>query len=344
MKILILEDEDAQVMILKAILKRKGFTHVTALQDSRRALEVFQELQPDLLLLDLNMPHKNGFEVIETLKPELDSTFPMIMLTADERPEVKRQALSNGAKDFLNKPFDSSEVVLRVCNLLEARACHQELAEKSGSLEAQVTERTKQLEQTQIEMLVRLARASEYRDDQSGEHVWRVSQLSAQIATEMGLEKPRVEMLLRASRLHDVGKIAIPDGILMKPSRLTEQEFEVIKTHTTVGAKLLSGGQSPLMKLAETIALTHHERFDGRGYPHGLSGEEIPLESRIVAVADTLDAITHDRVHQRAASLADAVKEIEKESGKQFDPEVVAAFLRVYERGEVVISAPGGLS
>ena len=344
MKILILEDEDAQVMILKAILRREGFTHVTVLQDSRRAAEVFQELQPDLLLLDLNMPHKSGFEVIETLRPGLDNTFPILMLTADARPEVKRQALANGAKDFLNKPFDSTEVILRVCNLLEARACHQKLAEKSGSLEAQVAERTKQLEQTQIEMLVRLARASEYRDDQSGEHVWRVSQLSAQVATEMGLEQSRVEMLLRASRLHDVGKIAIPDGILMKPSRLTKEEFDVIKTHTTVGAKLLSGGQSPLMKLAETIALTHHERFDGCGYPHGLAGEEIPLESRIVAVADTLDAITHDRVHQRSASLAEAAKEIKKESGKQFDPEVVAAFLRVYERGEVVISAPSGLS
>lgn len=340
MKILIVEDEDAQVMILKTILKREGFTHVTVEQDSRRAAEVYERLQPDLMLLDLNMPHVSGFDILNTLSQQKSGYFPILVLTADERVETKKRVLADGAKDFLNKPFDSSEVILRVCNLLEARHFHLQLQEHNDTLEQLVSERTKQLENAQIEMLVRLARTAEYRDDQSGEHVWRVSQLASQVGAELGLARPRVDMLLRAARLHDVGKVAIPDGILMKPSGLTSEEFSVIKTHTTIGAQLLSGGQSELMKTAEMIALSHHERWDGNGYPAGLKGEEIPLEGRIMAVADTLDAMTHDRVHQRAASLADAVEEIKKQSGTQFDPNVVEAFLQVYERGEVVISMP----
>ena len=342
MKILIVDDDDAQVLILRSILRREGFTHVTAEQDPRHTAALFETLQPDLLLLDLNMPHLSGFEVMESLEPKLGDYFPILMLTADERATTKKQALASGAKDFLNKPFDGVEVILRVCNLLEARRFHQQLAKNNDLLEILVTERTRQLENTHVEMLVRLARASEYRDDQSGEHVWRVSQLAGQIGSELGLERPHVELLVRAARLHDVGKIAIPDGILMKPSKLSPPEFEVIKTHTTVGAQLLSGGQSPLMKLAEIIALTHHERWDGAGYPAGLAGEQIPLESRIFAVADTLDALTHDRVHQRACPLAEAVIKIEDQVETQFDPEVVAAFLKVYERGEVTTSAPWG--
>ena len=342
MKILIVEDEDAQVMILKTILKREGFNHVTVEQDSRRAAEVFERLQPDLMLLDLNMPYVSGFDILNNLNEQEAGYFPILVLTADDRVETKKRALASGAKDFLNKPFDSTEVILRVCNLLEARHFHLQLKTHNDTLEQLVSERTRQLEQSQVEMLVRLARTAEYRDDQSGEHVWRVSQLASQIGAEMGLDRHRVDMLLRAARLHDVGKIAIPDGILMKSSRLTNEEFSVIKTHAMVGAQLLSGGQSELMKTAEMIALTHHERWDGKGYPQGLEGEDIPLEGRIMAVADTLDAMTHDRVHQKAASLADAVEEIKKQSGTQFDPKVVEAFLRVYERGEVVISAPFG--
>ena len=342
MKILVLDDDDAQVLILKSMLGREGFTNITTEQDPRRTAELFETLQPDLLLLDLNMPHLSGFDVLEMLTGKAGDCFPILMLTADDRAATKKQALASGAKDFLSKPFDAVEVVLRVRNLLVTRRFQQQLAKNNDLLETLVAERTRQLEQAQVEMLVRLARASEYRDDRSGEHVWRVSQLSGQIGAELGLERPRVELLVRAARLHDVGKIAIPDGILLKPAKLSPQEFDVIKTHTTVGAELLSGGQSPLMKLAETIALTHHERWDGAGYPVGLAREQIPLESRIFAIADTLDALTHDRVHQRACSLAEAVLKIKAQVGTQFDPEVVDAFLKLYERGEVVTSVPWG--
>ena len=342
MKILLVDDEPAQVAILRSVLRRAGFNNLTVVQDPREVLSTYEREQPDLMLLDMNMPHLSGLQVMDALRSELakGDYFPILVLTADARASVKQNALASGARDFLAKPFDSTEVVLRVRNLLETRRYHRALKQQNDALEHEVSERTRQLERSQVEMLVRLARAAEYRDDKSGEHVWRVSQLAAQLASELGLERGRVELIMRAARLHDVGKIAIPDGILMKPSQLTPQEFEVIKTHTTAGAKLLSGGHSPLMKLAEIIALTHHERWDGSGYPQGLKGESIPLEGRILALADAVDALTHDRAHQKACSLEEAVEEVRRQSGKQFDPKLVEALLRLYARGEVGVSVP----
>jgi putative two-component system response regulator len=341
MKIMVVDDDDAQIVILRSILRRAGYHNLTVLQDSREALETFRRLEPDLLLLDMNMPHLSGFQVMEslaTLPAELQA--PIVVLTADARPAVKKNVLAGGAQDFVAKPYDSAEVVLRVRNLLEARRSQRALANHNRQLEGQVAERTQQLEQAHVEMLVRLARAAEYRDDTSGEHVWRVANLTGLLARELGLDKAHTQLLTRAARLHDVGKIAIPDGILLKRAALTPQEFEVIKTHTTVGARLLSGGHSKLMKLAESVALTHHERWDGAGYPQGLAGEAIPLEGRIVAVADAYDALTHDRVHQRACTPAEALQEIVRQRGRQFDPLVVGAFERLYARGEVALEAP----
>ena len=184
-------------------------------------------------------------------------------------------------------------------------------------------------------MLIRLAKASEYRDDESGEHVWRVARTASMLARELGLHKDLVELILRAARLHDVGKIAIPDGILLKPGRLTDAEFEVVKSHTTVGANLLSGGRSELMKMAELITRSHHERWDGGGYPSGLAGNAIPLEGRILAAADTYDVLTHDRPFQRAMAPEAAMAEITKNRGSQFDPTVVDAFVKLFAKGEL---------
>ena len=338
MNLMIVDDEEANVVILKSILGRAGYTQLTVLRDPREAVKRFETCRPDLLLLDLHMPHLDGFGVMAALKPLLaeDEYFPILMLTADVRPETRQEALSSGARDFLNKPFEAEEVRLRIRNLLEARRFHLRLREQNEGLEARVQERTKQLEEAHIEMLVRLAKAAEYRDDETGEHVWRVSRTSWLLALELGLPQEQAEELLRAARLHDVGKIGIPDGILLKTGKLTSQEFEVVKTHAAVGAQLLSGGRSALMKTAELIALTHHERWDGTGYPQGLAGEGIPIESRILAVADTFDAMTHDRAHRKARGLPEAVAEIEAQSGSQFDPRVVAAFGRLYARGELV--------
>ncbi len=338
MNLMIVDDEEANIVILKSILQRAGYTQLTVLRDPREVVKRFGACRPDLLLLDLHMPHLDGFEVMAALGPLIseDEYFPILMLTADVRPETKQRALSSGARDFLNKPFEAEEVRLRIRNLLEARRFHLKLREQNEGLEARVRERTKQLEETHIEMLVRLAKAAEYRDDETGEHVWRVSRTSWLLALELGLPKEQAEELLRAARLHDVGKISIPDGILLKAGKLTLEEFEVVKTHAAVGAQLLSGGRSPLIKMAELIALTHHERWDGTGYPQGLAGEAIPIESRILAVADTFDAVTHNRAHREARGLLEAVEEIRAQRGAQFDPQVVEAFVRLYERGELI--------
>lgn len=340
LKILLVDDEETILVILKGILQRAGYSQIRTLDDPRQVNERFLEDRPDLLVLDHHMPHKDGLAVIEDLKPYLPDYFPILMLTGDERPELKETALSSGAKDFLTKPIKPVEVRLRIRNLLEARYFHQQLERTNAGLEEMVRERTRALENAHVEMLIRLAKASEYRDDDTGEHTWRVARSCALLAQELGLGADRADLLLRAARLHDVGKIAIPDGILLKPGRLTEAEFEVVKQHTRAGAELLSGGSSPLMRVAETIALTHHERWDGTGYPQGLAGEAIPIEARLLAVADTFDALTHDRIHRKAVSPERAVTEIRTHAGKQFDPRVVDAFLLLYERGELFTDQP----
>jgi putative two-component system response regulator len=337
MKIAILDDEETQIILLESILKHANFQNLYSFSQPHTLLDVFEREQPDLLLLDLNMPRMSGFDILRQLKTYLasDTFFPILVLTADNRTSTKEEALKIGAKDFLTKPYNVIEVLLRVKNLLETRHYYLQLQQQKDSLEDLVQQRTRQLEQSQIEMLTRLARAAEYRDDESGEHVWRVAELTAMLAKEMGLERTRVELLLRAARLHDVGKIAIPDGILMKPSRLSQQEFAVIQTHTTIGAQLLSGGQSGFIQMAEIIALTHHERWDGTGYPRGLKGQAIPLEGRILAVADAFDALTHDRPHRKARAVAEAIKELQQQSARQFDPQVIDTLTNLYLKGEL---------
>ena len=335
-RIMIVDDEEANRVILKGILQRGGFTQIMALEDPRQAVERFLSFEPDLLIVDYHMPGVTGLALMDRLQPHLPEYFPILMLTADVRQELREQALASGAKDFLNKPVNAAEVQLRVRNLLEARHFHGELQKQNERLEEKVSARTEQLERTQIEMLVRLAKAAEFRDDETGDHIWRVAHTSALIGRELGLDPERVELLLRAARLHDVGKIGIPDGILLKPRGVTAAEFAVIQSHTTIGGDLLSGGTTPLIQMAEVIARTHHERWDGAGYPEGLEGEDIPLEGRILAVADAFDALTHDRAHRRAVSHQAAVEEIQAHRGRQFDPQVVDAFLAIEARGELI--------
>lgn len=333
LRILIIDDEEANIVILKSILQRAGYTQLTAVRDAHSALQRFATLKPDLIILDYRMPRMHGLDFMAALGTHiLDSEYlPILMVTADDRPELREQALAGGARDFLAKPLSAVEVLLRVRNLLQARFFYLQLRDQNEQLEVRVKQRTEEAELLQVEMLVRLARAAEYRDDATGEHVWRVARISALLAGELGLPGAEVELILRAARLHDVGKIGIPDGILLKPRQLTAAEMEVMKSHTTLGAELLSGSQSRLIQLAETIALTHHEQWDGRGYPHGLAGADIPLPGRILAVADAYDALTHDRPHRRAFTPVIALQKIGRESGKQFDPAVVRALSGLFE-------------
>lgn len=333
-RILVVDDEPANVSLLERLLERSGYNNVESTTDPRRVAPLCAESLPDLILLDLMMPHMDGYEVMELLETSISNGtyLPILVLTADTTQEAKQRALSMGAKDFLNKPFDFPEVMLRIKNLLETRFLHVRLQNHNDLLEERVRERTRNLEEARLEILERLARAAEYRDDDTGKHTQRVGVNSALIASELGLSGEQVELIRRAAPLHDVGKIGIPDGVLLKPGRLTEEEFEEMKAHTTIGAGILSGSQVPLLTLAEEIALTHHERWEGGGYPRSLAGEDIPLPGRIVAVADVFDALTHDRPYKQAWPVEEAVAELERQKGRQFAPDVVDAFFAVRER------------
>jgi len=329
MKILIVDDEPVNISLMEQVLEELGYTTVKGVTDSRLALPLLSTFEPDLILLDLMMPHIDGYGVLEQIAQVVPSSayLPVLVMTADAHLATKRRALAAGATDFLTKPFDTSEMTLRIKNLLRTRWQHLQLQNQNQVLEGKVRERTHELEASQLETLERLALAADYRDDDTGLHTRRVGRTAALLARTLGLPEDEVETIQRAAPLHDVGKIGTPDEILLKPDKLTPAEFNVIKTHTTTGAKILSGSSSPLLQLAEAIALTHHERWDGNGYPVGLAGETIPLAGRIVAVADVFDALTHMRPYKPVWPVEEAVAEIQRSSGRQFDPRVVEAFL-----------------
>jgi putative two-component system response regulator len=328
-RILIVDDQETNVRLLERILRRAGYANISSTTDSRQALTLFTSSPPDIVLLDLTMPHVSGFEVMEQFSPLImrGDYLPILVLTADVNDEVKLRALSAGAKDFLTKPFNNIEVLLRIENLLKTRLLNLQLREQNYLLDEKVLERTLSLEEAQIEILARLAAAAEYRDDETGKHTKRVGRICGMIAQALDLPAAEVALIQQAAPLHDVGKIGIPDSILLKPGKLTEEEFEVMKTHTTIGAMMLANGRSDLTKMAECIALMHHERWDGTGYPGACKGDETPLVGRIVAVADVFDALIHERVYKHAWTLEEARAEIKRQSGTQFDPTVVKAFL-----------------
>ena len=336
-RILIVDDEEANLVMLRRLLSKAGYTEVGGTTESQQALSLYRELEPDLILLDLHMPGLDGFGVLEQLAPVIpkDSYLPILMLTGDRTPAAKQRALSLGAKDFVAKPFDGDEVLLRIHNLLEPRLMHLELRDQNKVLARRVHQRTRALEQTQVEVLERLARAAEFRDDETGQHTRRVAKISGLLADRLGVGIMTVDLIMGAAPLHDVGKIGIPDQVLLKPGRLSPEEFDVVKTHTTIGANILSGGCTPLMLMAEEIALRHHERWDGTGYPSCLAGDTIPLPARIVAIADFFDALTHPRPYRGAWPVEKVLTEIAKQAGRHFDPQLAKAFLRL-PHGEMV--------
>lgn len=343
--ILIVDDQEPNIILLEGFLRQARFKNIKSTSDPRQMLPLFQAIKPDLILLDLHMSHLDGFEVMQQLKADLpvDSYLPILVLTADITPQAKQRALASGAKDFLTKPFDYTEVILRIRNLLQTRFLHLALQEQNQSLEIRVQERTSELEKArvelvnrnrelrdaQIEILERLAVAGEYRDDDTGHHTQRVSQIVGLLAMKLGMPPAELGLIQRAAPLHDIGKIGISDLILLKPGKLSPEELEIMRTHTRIGASILAGSYSAPLQLAEKIALNHHERWDGTGYPDGLKGEAIPLPGRIVAVADVFDALTHARPYKKAWTVEEAVAEILRQSDRQFDPRVIEAFMQL---------------
>ena len=333
-KILIVDDEKANVRLLEMTLEDAGYSNVHSTTDSLEALALFRSIGPDLVLLDLAMPHLDGFAIMRQLHEEMsdnaavsDNRVPILVLTADAATGAKHKALKEGAEDFLTKPLDKTEVLLRINNLLEGRFHSVLLEAKVQERTRDLEKRTQELEQSQLETLQRLALAAEYRDDDTGLHTKRVGVMASRIAENLHLPQSQVDVLHRAAPLHDVGKIGITDLILLKPGKLTDEEFDTMKQHTSIGAGMLSGSTSPWLQMAEEIALTHHERWDGRGYPQRWSGEAIPITGRVVAVADVFDALTHERPYKKAWPVEEALAEIARQSGQQFDPQVVEAFL-----------------
>jgi putative two-component system response regulator len=330
-RILIVDDEEGNVEMLRRILTRTGFCRVESTTDPREAVDLYVKHRPDLILLDLHMPHLDGVAVMERLNEIAEATYlPILILSADLTPEARREALSRGAKDFVNKPFQQDELILRIKTLLETRFLYLQIQSHNQVLEAKVRERTRELVDAQIEIIERLAMAAEFRDDNTGQHTQRVGQMSSLLARQLGLPDSQVSLIARAAPLHDVGKIGVPDTILLKMGKLSPAEFAVVKQHTVIGARLLSGGKFPLLRLAEEIASTHHERWDGDGYA-GMRKTDIPLAGRIVAVADVFDALTQQRPYKPAWPVSEAIAEIDRQRSRQFDPGLVDAFLRVVE-------------
>ncbi|HXT17078.1 MAG TPA: HD domain-containing phosphohydrolase [Gemmatimonadaceae bacterium] len=333
-RILIADDVAANVRLLRSILVRAGYREFHTTTTGSDVVPAFLEYRPDIALLDLHMPGVDGIGNVRDLRrlAAADPYMPIIVVTGDASMDARHASLDAGASDFVTKPYDSAEVVLRVRNHLETRRLHLVLAEENRVLEQRVEERTAALLAARLEVLERLAIATEIRDDDTGEHTRRVGRLAADLSRHLGEGEEAVDLIARVAPLHDIGKIAIPDQILRKPGPLTAAEFDVMKTHTTTGASILGGGGHALIRTAEQIALTHHERWDGSGYPHGLREREIPMEGRIVAVADFYDALTHDRVYRPAVERDAVIDMIIERAKTQFDPDVVRAIIELAER------------
>jgi putative nucleotidyltransferase with HDIG domain len=330
-RILVVDDQQANVILLQRMLEQWGYSNVRITTDSSSVIGMCQADPPDLIVLDLQMPPPDGFQLMELLRPIVAGppSIPILVLTADVTQATRQRALASGANDFLSKPLEPVEVRLRIGNLLETRKLQKQLFEHNVHLSEAVAERTADLEAARLELLERLALAAEYRDDNTQEHAQRVGRTAELLAIELGTSPGEAEVLRRAAPLHDIGKIGIPDQILLKHTQLAPEEYELMKAHTRIGAQILSGGTFAILQKAEEIAATHHEAWDGSGYPDGIAGESIPLSGRIVAVADVFDALVHERPYKEAWPIERAVAEIRSLSGRQFDPQVAEAFARL---------------
>lgn len=348
-KIMIIDDEQLVIRVVRRFLSSDGYENFTTITDPREAIEAIDREQPDVVLLDIMMPHITGLDLLKIRQkaPELQP-IPFIILSANSDNQIKREALQLGATDFLSKPVDPSELTLRVQNALTVKRHHDHLAKYAEELQREVRERTKQIEKSREQIIHCLARAAEYRDNETGEHVIRVGKYCHVIADQLGFGAEYCREIELAAQLHDVGKIGIPDSVLLNPGKLNSEEFEVMKTHCRLGMKIMEplahsdservrrhtdmgwfimdGVDSPMLELAATIARTHHEKYDGTGYPFQLKGDNIPIEGRICCVADVYDALCSERPYKPKFTLKKCLEIMLSERGTRFDPIVLDAF------------------
>lgn len=326
-RILIIDDNPHNVDLLQELFVSMGYSSVLCTTEPRDAESLYIAYQPDIVLLDINMPHLDGYQVMEQFrKIEHDSYVPVLVLTALQDEATRIRALKQGAQDFLTKPFDKLEILTRIRNMISVRILHTQVRNQNAILEQKVQERTIRLQETRLEIIHRLGRAAEYRDYETGQHIVRMSQMAARLGRLAGMTEYEEELLLNTSPMHDIGKIGIPDSILLKPGRLNAEEWNLMKKHTIIGGDLLDGHDSDLMVSARDIARTHHEKWDGSGYPRGLAGENIPLAGRICSIVDAFDALTSRRPYKDAYPVTKASEIIRAGQGSHFDPSLTELF------------------
>jgi putative two-component system response regulator len=350
-QLLIVDDDDALRRWEERVVRDSGYSCDGA-RDAEEARERLRNDSYRLALLDVNMPGDSGIDLLSQIRRDHPEV-AVVMVTGEDSTELAMTAIELGAYGYLVKPVGSGELLINVANALHRRRCEAQNRRVLERLQGAVAKRDDELAQalqelqlaetkvrvSQAETILRLARLMEFRDDDTGHHLHRMSSYCELLARQIGLSEERCEFVRLASQLHDVGKVAVPDSILLKPGKLTEAEFEVIKEHTETGHKMLAGSASEVVQLGALIARTHHERWDGSGYPRGLAGVEIPLDGRIAAVADVFDALTSDRVYRSALSVKSAVEMMSAERGQHFDPELLDAFLRALPATEAIREA-----
>lgn len=328
-KILIVDDQPANIALIEKMLAMDGYGDVLSTTDPTQVESLYMQQNSDLILLDLNMPVMDGYQVLARIREVDPDYFPIIVLTAQNDRESRIKALELGARDFLAKPFDRVELMTRIRNMLEVRIMSNAMNNQNKILDEMVMVRTKELNDSRLEVIRHLGRAAEYRDDLTGFHIIRMSRYSQLLARAAGMQEDEAEMLLHASPMHDIGKIGIPDSVLLKAGKLDAVEWRIMQTHVDIGVEILSGSDSVLMKMAAEVAQNHHEKWDGSGYPRALAGENISLTGRIVAVADVFDALTTERPYKIAWPVEEAVEFLEEQSGKHFEPRLVDKFIEI---------------
>lgn len=337
---LIVDDQSTSRYILSQVIKSiHADIEVTEASHPQLALKWAAENTANLVLIDFLMPEMNGVEFVRSLKSNLQyDAVPVMMITVKKDPEIRYAALDVGVTDFINKPIDMHECTARSKNLLIMHMQHIELQDKSDQLQSLVNEAIADIKAREKETLLRLARVGEYKDYDTAMHLNRMSMYSRALADALGLSEEEAELIELAAPLHDIGKTGIPDNILLKKSDLTEDELKIMRKHPLIGFKILENSPSKYLQKGGEIALSHHEHFDGSGYPHKLKGSAIPLSARIVAVADVFDALTSKRSYKIAWSFDRAIQYICNGSGKQFDPDVVRAMIRIQDIFKAIYS------
>ncbi|HTX57139.1 MAG TPA: HD domain-containing phosphohydrolase [Candidatus Acidoferrales bacterium] len=329
MHVLTVDDSDINLAVYRSILSRIDNVEVTGFTSPNEALAWADDHPVDIAVVDYHMPELDGVGFLTQFrqKPAAEHALA-VMVTGDGEPEIRRAALVAGANDFLTKPIDQFEFTARMRNMLEVASSRRALADRATWLRSEVERATATIVEREIETIARLTRTAEFRDDVTGMHVVRVGHMCAALGRAVGLGEEDCRQLLLAAPMHDIGKVSTPDAILLKPGKLDAGEMEIMKHHTTAGYEILKNSRSPMLQLAAEIALTHHERFDGTGYPSGLRGSEIPLSGRMCSIVDVFDALTSVRPYKEAWPIEDARENIRANAGTQFDPELVATFER----------------